>query len=85
MYRYFKQESVSSGTPQREVPAASSADGEVDLDGSYLETIEKKKPTPKRTSTPDRATLEELRCAHRLHLVTPNNANMPQISKNRLV
>lgn len=58
---YFvqQQESDSSGTPQREV----AAEGEVDLDGSYLETIEKKKKsTPRRTSTPDhKSTIEQLR------------------------
>ena len=57
---YFaqQQESESSGTPQREV----AAEGEVDLDGSYLETIEKKKKSTPKTSTPDhKTTIEQLR------------------------
>ena len=53
----LQQESERNETPQHEV-----AEVEVDLDGSYLETIEKKKPTPKRTSTPDHNnTIEHLR------------------------
>ena len=57
-----QQESESSGTPQRDLVAA---EAEVDLDGSYLGTIEKKKHTPKRTSTPDqkdyKTIIEQLR------------------------
>ena len=56
------QESESSGTPQRDLAAA---EAEVDLDGSYLGTIEKKKHTSKRTSTPDqkdyKTIIEQLR------------------------
>ena len=54
----LQQESERNETPQHKV----AAEVEVDLDGSYLETIEKKKPTPKRTSTPDHNnTIEHLR------------------------